>query len=142
MRKLCIMCNHASYWHNKATYGPTKGTITCHAYDLGCQCKTPVYNFSEYFYSIYLPLHSRPATKFWHLIGVMSTFAFILLCIYTGWYVALALSPFIVYLFAWPSHLFIEHNKPAAFSKPLDAKAADLWMCFLLLTFQLKWNAK
>ena len=34
-------------------------------------------------------------------------------------------TPFVVYPFAWSGHFFFEKNKPAAWSKPLWAKACD-----------------
>jgi len=37
--------------------------------------------------------------------------------------------PFVIYPFAWSGHFFFENNTPAAFSKPLWAKACD-WIMF------------
>ena len=37
--------------------------------------------------------------------------------------------PLVVYPFAWTGHFFFEKNKPAAWSKPLWAKACD-WLMF------------
>ena len=44
-------------------------------------------------------------------------------------WVLLLLTPFVVYPFAWSGHFFFEGNKPAAFSKPIWAKACD-WVMF------------
>jgi len=40
-------------------------------------------------------------------------------------WVALLATPFVIYPFAWTGHFYFEKNKPAAFSNPLYAKAAD-----------------
>lgn len=47
--------------------------------------------------------------------------------------------PFIVYPFAWAGHIFFEKNKPAAWSKPLWAKACDWLMLKDTLTGKLEW---
>jgi len=53
------------------------------------------------------------------------------------WYLAL-LIPFIIYPFAWAGHYFVEKNKPAAFKKPLYAKASDWVMFFDILRGKIK----
>jgi len=47
------------------------------------------------------------------------------------WWIALAL--IVGYAFAWISHFFVEHNKPATFEHPLWSWWADQRMMFLTL---------
>jgi hypothetical protein len=50
----------------------------------------------------------------------------------------LLLAPFLIYPFAWSGHFFFEKNKPAAFKRPLWAKASD-WVMFKdILTGKVK----
>ena len=81
-------------------------------------------SFEEY-YQYYLTLHQNKWTRRFHVLGqgmtvLFSTYIFI----NWYWYLIPAI-PFIVYPFAWFSHYYIEKNKPAAFSRPLWAKACD-----------------
>ena len=59
------------------------------------------------------------------MLGQVATMTFIALVIKAKTWPLLLLAPFIVYPFAWSGHYFFEKNKPAAFSKPLWAKACD-----------------
>ncbi len=66
------------------------------------------------------------------------TILFVIGCIKTGLWWALIFTPFIVYPFAWSGHYFFEKNKPAAFKRPLWAKACDWIMLKDILTGKLK----
>ena len=95
-------------------------------------------NFDEY-YKYYLTLHQKRSTKIFHIIGNITTLFYIAASIYlsvcnTVFLPMLAISPFIVYPFAWYSHLFIEENKPAAWSKPIWAKMCDWRMIYEVFT--------
>ena len=81
--------------------------------------------FDDYYYEHYLPLHANPITRRFHFVGVLATALFVWCCLAEGEGLLLLAAPFIVYPFAWAGHLFFEKNKPAAFSKPLWAKACD-----------------
>lgn len=104
--------------------------------------------FDEYYFLYYLPKHSRPMTKLCHMAGVITTIVWLLYALTqtSGLTLGAMLlaSPFVVYLFAWPSHLLFEPQGgriPAALtSNPLRAKAADLRMCWELLTGKLEWD--
>jgi len=50
------------------------------------------------------------------------------------------LTPFVVYLFAWPSHFFIEKNKPLAWSNMWMAKVSDFRMVKELMSGELDWG--
>ena len=105
-------------------------------------------NFNEYYHTYYLPKHTMQWTRVLHLIGVIFTFAWIIasMVFSSGWALAgmLMLSPFVVYPFAWTSHLICEpagNKVPAALtSNPLMAKAGDLRMCYEILTGKLDWG--
>ena len=62
-------------------------------------------------------------------MGQNVTILFTFLVFYYNYWILLPLIPFVVYPFAWSGHFFFEKNKPAAFSKPLWAKACD-WIMF------------
>tara|TARA_R100000008_G_C3565621_1_gene158985 strand:- start:761 stop:970 length:210 start_codon:yes stop_codon:yes gene_type:complete len=49
--------------------------------------------------------------------------------IYNSYWYLIPLIPFVIYPFAWSGHFFFEKNNPAAFKRPLYAKASD-WMMF------------
>jgi hypothetical protein len=88
--------------------------------------------FTE-FWPFYVRAHSRSETRLLHVIG--STLA--LVCVALGitrnpWYFLAA--PLIGYAFAWFSHFFVEHNRPATFGHPFYSLAADYVMVFKMLT--------
>lgn len=97
--------------------------------------------FDEYYKHTYLPAHSRKSTKMLHMAGVVATLGWIALAISQSFVVGalmLAISPFIVYPFAWSAHAFFEKNRPLAFNNPVWAKLADLRMCKEILTGELR----
>ena len=94
--------------------------------------------FKEY-YEYYLTLHQNKWTRRLHVMGQMATIGFVVAVIYMKAWLLLAVAPFIVYPFAWSGHFFIEKNKPAAFSRPIWAKACDWVMLKDILTGKLEW---
>ena len=80
--------------------------------------------FKEY-YQHYLTLHKNKWNRRLHAIGQLMTLLFVALVVQEKQWLLLILTPFIVYPFAWSGHFFFEKNKPAAWSKPLWAKACD-----------------
>jgi hypothetical protein len=102
-----------------------------------CKCREFKPDLDTYYRMVYLPLHSKTGTKLWHFIGLQATILFVLVCVVMQWWWALLSAPFVVYLFAWPSHKYIERNKPAAFKNPVYAKLSDLRMCLEMLTGEL-----
>jgi hypothetical protein len=81
-------------------------------------------NFKEY-YKYYLSLHQNKWCRRLHVLGQVATISFVILVLKLKVWPLLLLAPFVVYPFAWSGHFFFEGNKPAAFSKPLWAKACD-----------------
>ena len=80
--------------------------------------------FSEY-YEHYLTLHQNKWTRRLHALGQLATVVFVVSCAALSLWPALIATPFIVYPFAWTGHYMFEKNKPAAFKRPLWAKACD-----------------
>ena len=80
--------------------------------------------FSEY-YEYYLTLHQNKWCRLLHATGQIATIIYVVLCITYGLYFALLLTPFVVYPFAWAGHFVFEKNTPAAFKRPVWAKACD-----------------
>lgn len=95
-------------------------------------------SFKEY-YRHYLTLHRSRWCRRLHVFGQIATITFITLCVITQVWAALLLAPFVVYPFAWSGHFFFEKNKPAAWSKPLWAKACDWVMLKDILTGKIRW---
>ena len=84
------------------------------------------------FWPLYVRAHSRPRTRLLHAIGSVSALA----CIVLGfarslWFLPAA--PLVGYAFAWYSHFFVEHNKPATFGHPFYSLIADYRMVFLMM---------
>ena len=93
--------------------------------------------FTEY-YQHYLTLHQNKWTRRLHLIGQGTTIGYIIGVLYSGTWLSLLFAPFIVYPFAWAGHFFFEKNKPAAFSRPLWAKACDWVMLKDIITGKIE----
>ena len=94
--------------------------------------------FSEY-YNYYLSLHQNKACRRLHVIGQLFTIVFTLYVVYNFYWFLFPLVPFVIYPFAWSGHFFFEKNKPAAFSRPLWAKACDWVMLKDIFIGKVKW---
>ena len=92
--------------------------------------------FEEY-YQHYLSLHQNKWCRRLHVIGQLATTAFFIFALYTNLWLLLVV-PFVVYPFAWSGHFFFEKNEPAAFKRPLWAKACDWIMLKDILTGKIK----
>tara|TARA_R110002050_G_scaffold275058_1_gene419731 strand:- start:65 stop:355 length:291 start_codon:yes stop_codon:yes gene_type:complete len=80
--------------------------------------------FKQY-YKYYLTLHQNKISRRLHVLGQIFTLLTLFYALSTKTWLLLLVVPFVVYPFAWSGHFFFEKNKPAAFSKPLWAKACD-----------------
>jgi hypothetical protein len=89
--------------------------------------------FKEY-YKYYLTLHQNKWNRRLHALGQITTLLFIALSAQEQQWFLLLWAPFIIYPFAWSGHFFFEKNKPAAWSKPLWAKACDWLMLRDMIT--------
>jgi len=84
------------------------------------------------FWPYYVRAHSQPRTRLLHAIGSILAIIFVGLGFGKNiWFVLAA--PLAGYAFAWYSHFFVEHNKPATFGHPLYSLAADYRMLFLMM---------
>tara|TARA_R100001129_G_scaffold116557_1_gene80443 strand:+ start:490 stop:792 length:303 start_codon:yes stop_codon:yes gene_type:complete len=94
--------------------------------------------FKEY-YQYYLTLHQNKTNRRLHVLGQLATVTTVAIAIINQIWLLLLLVPFVVYPFAWLGHLHFEKNKPAAWSKPLWAKACDWVMLKDILTGKIEW---
>ena len=94
-------------------------------------------DFDEY-YQYYLTLHKNKTCRRLHVLGQFFTILFAVYVFYNAYWYLLPLVFFVVYPFAWVGHFFFEKNKPAAFSKPLWAKACDWIMLKDVLTGKIR----
>jgi len=81
------------------------------------------------YYKYYLSLHQNKKCRRLHFLGQCVTILYVITTIYSGYWLLLLASPFVVYPFAWSGHYFYEKNTPAAFSDPIKAKISD-WLMF------------
>jgi hypothetical protein len=89
-------------------------------------------SFSE-FWPIYVRAHSQTGTRLMHFAGTALGWVLVVAAIVLGnpWLLLAALV--VGYAFAWVSHLFVEHNKPATFGHPGWSWLADQKMVLLML---------
>jgi hypothetical protein len=85
------------------------------------------------FWPVYVLAHSRPLTRIFHSAGTLTGWAILIAAIVLRrpWFILLALA--IPYAFAWFSHFFVEHNRPATFGHPLWSWVADQKMVAMVL---------
>lgn len=95
-------------------------------------------SFKEY-YAYYLTLHQNRTCRRLHVVGQGVTLLTLISAIIFKSWPLLLITPFVVYPFAWSGHFFFEKNEPAAFSKPLWAKACDWLMLRDVITGRIKW---
>ena len=86
--------------------------------------------FAE-FWPFYLGERSRPATRALHLGGSTAGLICGVLAVALRAPSLAAAAVVVGYSFAWISHAFIEHNRPATFRYPLWSFMADwkMWAC-------------
>lgn len=89
------------------------------------------------FWPFYLQEHAKPATRGWHYAGSAVALASLAAgALVSPWFFLGALVG--GYGFAWFSHFFIEHNRPATFTYPLWSLASDFRMAGLWAVGRLK----
>jgi hypothetical protein len=93
--------------------------------------------FAEY-YEYYLTLHQNNVNRWLHVAGQCVTLSLLVYALATQTWLLLLLVPFVVYPFAWVGHLVFEKNQPAAWTRPIWAKACDWVMLKDILTGKLK----
>jgi len=94
-------------------------------------------SFSE-FWPFYVAEHSKPATRWLHLIGTIIGTASMVYLVASGrwWLIPLGLIP--GYAFAWFAHFVIEKNRPATFQYPLWSFMGDYKMIALMLSGKMR----
>ena len=90
-------------------------------------------SFSE-FWPFYVAEHSKPATRWLHLLGTTVGLLTVAYFVTQGpwWLFPLGFIP--GYGCAWIAHFIVEKNKPATFEYPLRSFLADYKMIALMLT--------
>jgi hypothetical protein len=89
------------------------------------------------FWPYYVRAHSRPQTRILHATGSVLAVVMLGLAFAVNLWFLVAV-PLVGYAFAWYSHLFLEHNKPATFGHPFYSLAADYRMTFLMMAGRME----
>jgi hypothetical protein len=97
--------------------------------------------FAE-FWSLYVLAHRQLATRIFHIIGTLSGWSLLVVAIILRkpWYVLPAVV--VPYAFAWCSHFFVEHNRPATFGHPFWSWLADQKMVAMVLMGKMSEEVK
>lgn len=86
------------------------------------------------FWDYYVLEHSQPMTRYLHFIGTTLGLVMLVWFLRSGCYICIPLCFVVGYFFAWVSHFFVEHNKPATFKYPFWSFISDYKMvAFMLL---------
>lgn len=88
-------------------------------------------SFDE-FWPCYVRQHTRPATRLLHAIGSCLAVVLFGVAFAVNVWILVAV-PLVGYGFAWYSHFFVEHNRPATFGHPFYALVADYRMLYLMM---------
>lgn len=91
----------------------------------------------EDFWPFYLQEHAKPKTRLMHYIGSSLALVCLFKFLTTFSPLWLLLGLLSGYGFAWVSHFFIEHNKPATFTYPKWSFISDWRMFYCFLTGKL-----
>ena len=94
------------------------------------------------FWPFYLAEHSKPGTRWLHLIGTVVGTSVMVYFIVSGrwWFFPLGFIP--GYGAAWFAHFVIEKNKPATFQYPLWSFMGDYKMIGMMLSGKMDKNVK
>ena len=97
--------------------------------------------FAE-FWNFYVLAHQQLATRIFHTIGTLGGWSLLAAAIILRkpWYVLGAVV--LPYAFAWFSHFFVGHNRPAAFGHPWWSWLADQKMVALVLAGKMNDEVK
>ncbi|MGI8495824.1 MAG: Mpo1-like protein [Pyrinomonadaceae bacterium] len=86
------------------------------------------------FWDFYVAEHAQPLTRYLHFIGTTLGLILLVWILRGGHFMYLPLCFVIGYFFAWTSHFFVEHNKPATFKYPLWSFISDYKMVWFMMT--------
>ena len=90
-------------------------------------------NYTE-FWDFYVQEHAQPLTRLFHFVGTALSIVLFVWFIRNGTLLYTPLCLVVGYGFAWFSHFYIEHNKPATFQYPIWSFISDYKMMFYMLT--------
>ena len=90
------------------------------------------------FWPFYLSQHRRGGTRILHIGGTVFGLFMLIGAVWTLKLFWLIVALPIAYGMAWVGHVFIEHNRPAAFSHPFWSLRGDFHMLGLWMTGRLK----
>ena len=93
-------------------------------------------SFKE-FWPAYMGEHSKPDTRYFHILGTLGGLLLFALALYTHSWLLLLAALICGYGCAWYSHYKIEENRPASFRHPLWSFLGDLKLCLLFLTGEI-----
>ena len=85
-------------------------------------------------WDFYVLEHIEPMTRLLHFVGTSLGLVMFVWFVRSGQYYLLPLCLVVGYAFAWFSHFFVEHNKPASFKYPVWSFISDYKMMFYMLT--------
>jgi hypothetical protein len=99
--------------------------------------ETRIEKYAE-FWDFYVREHSRPLTRILHFAGTSLGILLLVWFIARGIWFYFPLCLVTGYAFAWISHFFVEHNRPATFRYPLWSFVSDYKMMWLMLTGRMR----
>ena len=101
------------------------------------QHATNTFSSFDEFYPFYLCEHSVGTTKLFHFIASANALTIFATLLTRKWQTKLFLFGFVqAYGFAWFSHFFVEHNRPATWTYPTYSFFGDFKMFLQILTLQ------
>ena len=89
------------------------------------------------FWPFYLGEHKKQSTRALHYLGTSLFLAIEFTALILGDLRLIPIGIVCAYGFAWFSHFFIEHNRPATFTYPLWSLMSDFRMLAMALSFSL-----
>lgn len=97
------------------------------------QNEAPVIRSFAEFWPYYVRQHLQQKTRLLHAAGSILVLIILVVAAILQRPLVLLLAPLVGYGFAWFSHFFVEHNKPATFGHPVYSLVADYRMLLLML---------
>lgn len=85
------------------------------------------------FWDFYVAEHREPLTRYLHFVGTTLSLVLLVWIVRSENWLYLPLPLIVGYAFAWFSHFFVEHNKPATFKYPFWSFISDYKMIFYML---------
>ncbi len=86
------------------------------------------------FWDFYVQEHSKPLTRFLHLIGTTLGISLLVYFVLTGRWYYFPVFFVVGYAFAWFAHFVVEKNRPATFKYPFWSFISDFKMIAYMLT--------